>query len=87
MKAIPLSVDLWIHFLTHVRANNTEDRVAVRNEFERALNSCGLEFRSDKLWEAYIKWENEEKNVMNIVAIYDRLLATPTQGYTNHFDK
>jgi pre-mRNA-processing factor 39 len=87
LKAIPLSVDLWIHYLTHVKQNSAEDRDFVRKEFERALDACGLEFRSDKLWEAYIKWENEEKNILNVVAIYDRLLATPTQGYNNHFDK
>jgi pre-mRNA-processing factor 39 len=40
-----------------------------------------------QLWEGYIKWENEEKNLLNIVAIYDRLLATPTQGYKSHWEK
>nr|CAD7442778.1 unnamed protein product [Timema bartmani] len=46
-----------------------------------------MEFRSDRLWESFIKWETEGKRLQNITAIYDRLLATPTQGYTNHFDK
>ena len=87
LKAIPLSVDLWIHYLGHVKTNYTEDESMIRTQFERALAACGLEFRSDKLWEAYIKWENEGKNVRNIIAIYDRLLTTPTQGYNNHFDK
>lgn len=38
------------------------------------------------MWDGFIKWENEEKNLQNIVAIYDRLLATPTQGYKTHFE-
>lgn len=38
------------------------------------------------MWDGYIKWENEEKNLQNIVAIYDRLLATPTQGYKTHWE-
>ncbi|XP_065081569.1 pre-mRNA-processing factor 39 [Ochlerotatus camptorhynchus] len=86
LKAIPLSVDLWIHYLTHVKTNQADDETAIRSQFERALVSCGLEFRSDKLWEAYIKWENEGKRVGRVVALYDRLLATPTQGYANHLD-
>lgn len=86
LKAIPLSVDLWIHYLTHVKQNNTEDEL-IRCQFERALTSCGLEFRSDKLWEAYIKWETEAKRMLNVVLVYDRLLATPTQGYNGHFDR
>jgi pre-mRNA-processing factor 39 len=44
-------------------------------------------FRSDRLWESYIKWETENKNLQQVTAIYDRLLTTPTQGYTSHFDK
>jgi pre-mRNA-processing factor 39 len=38
------------------------------------------------LWDGYIKWENEEKNLLNIMAVYDRLLATPTQGYKTHWE-
>ncbi|XP_055630976.1 pre-mRNA-processing factor 39 isoform X2 [Toxorhynchites rutilus septentrionalis] len=86
LKAIPLSVDLWIHYLVHVRTNHADDETMIRSQFERALAACGLEFRSDKLWEAYIKWENESKRVDKVVALYDRLLVTPTQGYANHFD-
>lgn len=89
LQAIPLSVDLWIHYLIHVKQQNVgeENADAIRTQFERALASCGLEFRSDKLWEAYIKWETEAKRILNVVAIYDRLLATPTQGYNGHFDR
>lgn len=38
------------------------------------------------MWDGYIKWENEEKNLLNIISIYDRLLATPTQGYKTHWE-
>lgn len=106
LKAIPLSIDLWIHYLAHVKQKHEGNREYVRSQFERALDACGLEFRSDKvnsqlnlpfsskfnqkffsqLWDGYIKWENEEKNLHNVVAIYDRLLATPTQGYKTHWD-
>lgn len=87
LKAIPLSVDLWIHYLTHVKQNYVDNEAFVRSQFERAVSACGLEFRSDKLWEAYIKWETESKRLNNVISVYDRLLATPTQGYSSHFDK
>ncbi|KAJ6637117.1 Pre-mRNA-processing factor 39 [Pseudolycoriella hygida] len=86
LKSIPLSVDLWIHYLTHVKQKNPDDEEYIRVQFDRALVSCGLEFRSDKLWEAYIKWETDGKRFTNVINIYDRLLATPTQGYNGHFD-
>lgn len=92
LEAIPLSVDLWIHYLTYVKSNPhhkpaAEQEQFVRSQFKRAVNTCGLEFRSDKLWDAYIKWENETKSYQRIVKIYDRLLTIPTQGYSGHFDK
>ncbi|KAJ8955805.1 hypothetical protein NQ318_005346 [Aromia moschata] len=86
LKAIPLSVDLWIHYLTYVKTTRPEDEEYVRSQFERAIAACGLEFRSDRLWDSYIKWETEGKRLQKVTAIYDRLLATPTQGYTTHFD-
>lgn len=87
LKAIPLSVDLWIHYLTHVKQSYTENEAYIRSQFERAVTACGLEFRSDKLWEAYIKWETENKRLNNVISVYDRLLTTPTQGYSSHFEK
>ncbi|XP_068619029.1 pre-mRNA-processing factor 39 isoform X2 [Battus philenor] len=86
LKAIPLSVDLWIHYLNHIKATRTEDLTFIRSQYERAVDACGLEFRSDRLWESYIKWEAENGTALNITNIYDRLLATPTLGYTSHFD-
>lgn len=84
LSAIPLSVDLWIHFLNYVKATHPDDEEKIRSHYERALNVCGLEFRSDKLWDAYIKWEMEGKRLQRVVDIYDRLLATPTLGYNSH---
>lgn len=49
MKAIPLSIDLWIHYLTHVKQKHETDREFIRSQFERALATGGLEFRSDKV--------------------------------------
>ncbi|XP_076266978.1 pre-mRNA processing factor 39 isoform X2 [Rhynchophorus ferrugineus] len=86
LKAIPLSVDLWIHYLTYVKATRGDDDEYVRSQFERAVAVCGLEFRSDRLWESYIKWETEGKRLQRVTSIYERLLASPTQGYTVHFD-
>ncbi|KAH8385606.1 hypothetical protein KR200_003127, partial [Drosophila serrata] len=86
LEAIPLSVDLWIHYLTHVKSNHDDDEQFIRLQYERAVKACGLEFRSDKLWDSYIRWENDSKRYHRVVQIYDRLLAIPTQGYNGHFD-
>lgn len=55
--------------------------------YERALNVCGLEYRSSKLWESYLAWEKTNGTPAQVLAIYDRLLVTPTQQLQQHFDK
>lgn len=37
LKAIPLSVDLWIHYLNHVKSTRTEDHAFIRSQYERAI--------------------------------------------------
>nr|DBA14449.1 TPA: hypothetical protein GDO54_005419 [Pyxicephalus adspersus] len=49
--------------------------------------SAGLDFRSDKLWEMYISYETEQKNISGVTSIYSRLLSIPTQLYAQHFQR
>ena len=55
--------------------------------FEQAILAAGMSFKSDKLWDMYLLWEKDNKNLRNITKIYDRLLATPTQLYSHHFEQ
>ncbi|XP_046402530.1 pre-mRNA-processing factor 39 [Ischnura elegans] len=87
LKAIPLSVDLWIHYLNFCKVSAyVDDEEAIRQQFENGIAACGIEFRSDRLWENYIKWETEGKRLQNVTAIYDRVLHIPTQSYATHFE-
>merc|ERR1712088_689829 len=59
LKAISLSADLWIHFLNHVREEYEDQPEFIRAQYERSVEACGREWRSDKLWDHYIKWETK----------------------------
>ncbi|XP_051500283.1 pre-mRNA-processing factor 39-like [Myxocyprinus asiaticus] len=91
LQAIPLSVDLWLHYITFLRENqDTSDGEAenrIRASYEHAVLACGTDFRSDRLWEAYVSWELELEKLANVTAIYDRVLCIPTQLYSQHFQK
>ncbi|XP_043075024.1 pre-mRNA-processing factor 39 isoform X2 [Puntigrus tetrazona] len=91
LQAIPLSVDLWLHYITFLRENqDTSDGEAenrIRASYEHAVLACGTDFRSDRLWEAYITWETEQGKLANVTAVYDRILCIPTQLYSQHFQK
>ncbi|XP_011309435.1 pre-mRNA-processing factor 39 isoform X2 [Fopius arisanus] len=85
LNAISLSVDLWLHYINHCKSVHEKDEAKMREQYERAIQACGLEFRSDGLWESYIKWEQEGKRLSRVTALYDRLLSTPTFGYMKNF--
>ncbi|XP_063465339.1 pre-mRNA-processing factor 39 isoform X2 [Symphalangus syndactylus] len=91
LQAIPLSVDLWIHYINFLKETldpgDPETSNTIRGTFEHAVLAAGTDFRSDRLWEMYINWENEQGNLREVTAIYDRILGIPTQLYSHHFQR
>ncbi|XP_051908384.1 pre-mRNA-processing factor 39 isoform X2 [Hippocampus zosterae] len=91
LQAIPLSVDLWLHYMTYIKENSdttdpeTEGRI--RAAYEHAVLAAGTDFRSDRLWESFVIWETEQGKLANVTAIYDRILGIPTQLYSQHLQK
>lgn len=55
--------------------------------YERAVQSCGLDYRSAKIWDAYIDWESGSGRQRKVMALYDRLLNIPTKESQTHFEK
>lgn len=49
--------------------------------FERAVASCGLHFRSESLWEAYIAFEEREGEHDTVFDIYSKLHGMPLYSY------
>uniref|UniRef100_A0A8C8ICF0 Pre-mRNA-processing factor 39 n=1 Tax=Oncorhynchus tshawytscha TaxID=74940 RepID=A0A8C8ICF0_ONCTS len=91
VHAIPLSVDLWLHYLSFIKDNadpeDPETPSRIRAAYEHAVLAAGTDFRSDRLWEAYINWETEQERLANVTAIYDRILGIPTQLYSQHLQR
>lgn len=91
LQAIPLSVDLWIHYINLLLGtldmNLQESPSKIRSVFEEALAATGLDFLSDRLWDLYIEWEKEQGNMKNAQAVLDRVLQVPTQLYNTHYEK
>ncbi|KAL2077474.1 hypothetical protein ACEWY4_026978 [Coilia grayii] len=91
LKAIPLSVDLWIHYINlllgTLNMNLPESTQRIRSVFEEAVDAAGMEWHSDRLWDLYAEWEKEQGNLKAMTVVYDRVLKMPTQLYRGHFDK
>ncbi|XP_042694277.1 pre-mRNA-processing factor 39 [Centrocercus urophasianus] len=91
LQAIPLSVDLWIHYINFLKdtldPDDPEANSTIRGAYEHAVLAAGTDFRSDRLWEMYINWEDEQGNLREVTSIYDRILGIPTQLYSHHFQR
>lgn len=88
MRAIPLSIDLWVHmvdFYVNYYKGPDAGVEKVRKVLERAVKASGNEFRSEKLWNKYVKWEQGNKDWKAVVAVYDKVLTIPTQHYAIFF--
>lgn len=90
LREISLSVDLWMSYIAYIKDIAQGQRQAdakIRAIYLRALDACGTDFRSDKLWTQYIDWEIENKKYQLAAQMYDIILSTPTQNYANHFER
>uniref|UniRef100_UPI003AAD2698 pre-mRNA-processing factor 39 n=1 Tax=Centroberyx gerrardi TaxID=166262 RepID=UPI003AAD2698 len=91
LQAIPLSVDLWIHYINLLLGtldmNLPESPKRIRSVFEDAVTAAGLDFHSDRLWDLYVEWEKEQGDMKAAAAVLDRVLKVPTQLYNSHYDK
>lgn len=90
VNAIPLSVDLWLAYINFYKEcqNDAEDsRSKINQLYEKAVEACGLEFRSDKLWEDFIGWKNITGDFRGAMQIYDQMNCVPLLLYSAHFDK
>ncbi|XP_070622379.1 pre-mRNA-processing factor 39-like isoform X1 [Erythrolamprus reginae] len=90
LQSIPLSMDLWIHYITFLQStldmNQPDSAQKICGTFEAAVAAAGVDFRSDKLWEMYVEWQKEQGDLRAATGIYDRVLSTPTQLYSHHWE-
>lgn len=89
LEAIPMSVDLWLAYLElyrkmYEKLDNFDE--LFRSQWEKAVMTVGLEYRSDPLWESIIEWETARSNLKEVTHIYKRLISVPTKLYNKHWD-
>ncbi|XP_023326591.1 uncharacterized protein LOC111700016 [Eurytemora carolleeae] len=89
LEAIPLSVDLWLAYLELFhKMYSTHDNFQslFRAQCEKAIATCGIEYRSDSLWEYFIEREIEAKNLRFATDLFRRVISIPTKLYNKHWD-
>jgi len=89
VDSIPLSVDLWVHYMDYVveTYKDLQHEDFVRQMYDTAIIACGCEYKSDKIWESYLAWERNAERWVRVTNVYDKLLATPNSKYTQQWQR
>nr|XP_051230001.1 pre-mRNA-processing factor 39-1-like [Lolium perenne] len=76
--AVTYSVDIWVNYCLFAISTH-DDPDIIRRLFERGLAYVGSDFRSNTLWDEYIKYEESLQAWSHLAVIYTRILEHPVQ--------
>jgi pre-mRNA-processing factor 39 len=83
--AVTYSVDIWVNYCLFA-ISTYDDPDIIRRLFERGLAYVGTDYRSNTLWDEYIKYEESLQAWSNLAAIYTRILEHPVQQLDRYFN-
>uniref|UniRef100_J3LLA6 Suppressor of forked domain-containing protein n=1 Tax=Oryza brachyantha TaxID=4533 RepID=J3LLA6_ORYBR len=82
--AVTYSVDIWYNYCQFA-ISTYEDPDIIRRLFERGLAYVGTDYRSNILWDEYIKYEESLQAWSHLAIIYTRILEHPIQQLDRYF--
>ncbi|KAM0871484.1 hypothetical protein ACQ4PT_039374 [Festuca glaucescens] len=83
--AVTYSVDIWVNYCLFA-ISTYDDPDIIRRLFERGLAYVGSDFRSNTLWDEYIKYEESLQAWSHLAVIYTRILEHPVQQLDRYFN-
>ncbi|KAG2542600.1 hypothetical protein PVAP13_9NG648700 [Panicum virgatum] len=83
--AVTYSVEIWYNYCQFA-ISTYEDPDIIRRLFERGLAYVGTDYRSNVLWDEYIKYEESLQAWSHLAVIYTRLLEHPIQQLDRYFN-
>ncbi|AQL08879.1 Tetratricopeptide repeat (TPR)-like superfamily protein [Zea mays] len=83
--AVTYSVDIWYNYCQFA-ISTYDDPDIVRRLFERGLAYVGTDYRSNILWDEYIKYEESLEAWSHLAVIYTRVLEHPIQQLDRYFN-
>ncbi|XP_063902278.1 pre-mRNA-processing factor 39-like [Zophobas morio] len=84
VQAIPLSLDLWVHYLTFYKSYSEATQESIKDLFDRAVLTCGLDWKAQALWDLYISWEEFMGHYVKVFSLYKRVMVLPLEGHISY---
>ncbi|KAI1818402.1 pre-mRNA-processing factor 39 [Poronia punctata] len=79
-------VDLWASYCSF-KMETTHTPHLVRELFERAASSVGLDFLAHPFWDKYIEYEERQEAQDKVFAILQRIIYIPMHQYARYFER
>ncbi|OTB06678.1 hypothetical protein M426DRAFT_318739 [Hypoxylon sp. CI-4A] len=79
-------VDLWASYCSF-KMETTHTPHLVRELFERAATSVGLDFLAHPFWDKYIEYEERQEAQDKIFAILQRVIYIPMHQYARYYER
>ncbi|CZT18166.1 probable mRNA splicing protein (Prp39) [Ramularia collo-cygni] len=86
VASIGVSVDIWAHYCAF-KVETSHDADVIRDLFERAAASVGLDFLAHPFWDKFIEFEERLESHDNIFAILGRIIHLPLHQYARYFER
>ncbi|GJN08694.1 hypothetical protein PR202_ga26645 [Eleusine coracana subsp. coracana] len=83
--AVTYSVEIWYNYCQFA-ISTYDDPDIIRRLFERGLAYVGTDYRSNVLWDEYIKYEESLQAWSHLAVIYTRILEHPIQQLDRYFN-
>nr|XP_045598774.1 uncharacterized protein LOC123758422 [Procambarus clarkii] len=88
-ECVPFCTDLWLSLLNnmimYVKQMDLPSHL-VQEVYECGLDCMGGSWHSSSLWDACISYEHNNGNLVAVMALYRRLIQTPTRLFNKHWD-
>ncbi|KAF2858368.1 putative DEAD/DEAH box helicase [Piedraia hortae CBS 480.64] len=86
IASIGTSVDLWANYCAF-KTDTWHDMDAIRELFERGVESAGLDFLAHPLWDKYLEFEDRCESPQNIFKLLGRIIHIPLHQYARYFER
>ncbi|KAI9729043.1 MAG: hypothetical protein M1828_000128 [Chrysothrix sp. TS-e1954] len=85
VASITISVDLWAQYCSF-KLDTCHDYDTIRELFERASNSVGLDFLAHPFYDKYLEFEERAEDKNRVFSILSRIIHIPMHQYARYFE-
>ncbi|KAF2168948.1 hypothetical protein M409DRAFT_65287 [Zasmidium cellare ATCC 36951] len=86
VASVGTSVDMWTNYCAF-KIETSHDADVIRELFDRAAESVGLDYLSHPFWDKYIEFEERLESPDHVFAVLGRVIHIPLHQYARYWEK